>query len=131
MLGNLTCRDYEWEKFPGNLRPTAGNLRPTVPGSCVLRKTLQALLACLCGGCHFLRMSTLIEIESAVSGLPAAQQRTLLAWLQSLVEKPPQAPSRQARWEVWLQKLAERRQRGMTGKTGPPLQRIMDELRGE
>ena len=79
----------------------------------------------------FCRMSTLIEIESAVSGLPATQQRTLLVWLQSLVEQRPQPlPPRQARREVWLQKLAERRQRGMTGKAGTPLQQIMDELRG-
>jgi hypothetical protein len=77
-------------------------------------------------------MSTLIEIESAVSGLPAAQQRTLLAWLQSLVEKSPHpAPPRQARRDAWLQKLAERRRRGMTGKAGTPVQQIMDELRGE
>ncbi len=73
-----------------------------------------------------------MEIESAVSGLPAPQQRTLLVWLQSLVEQRPQAPPlRQVRRDVWLQKLAERRQRGMTGKAGTPLQRIMDELRGE
>jgi hypothetical protein len=32
---------------------------------------------------------------------------------------------------MWLQKLAERRQRGMTGEAGTPLQRIMDDLRGE
>jgi hypothetical protein len=80
----------------------------------------------------FRRMSTLTEIESAVSGLPPTQQRTLLVWLQSLVEqRPQQARPRQARREVWLQKLAERRQRGITGKAGTPLQRIMDDLRGE
>ncbi|HWB02472.1 MAG TPA: hypothetical protein VG796_05560 [Verrucomicrobiales bacterium] len=77
-------------------------------------------------------MSTLMEIESAVSSLPAAQQRTLLAWLQSIVEKSPHSgPPRQARRDAWLQKLAERRQRGMTGKAGAPVQQIMDELRGE
>jgi hypothetical protein len=77
-------------------------------------------------------MSTLIEIESAVTLLPPTQQRTLLAWLQSLVEAKPQAvPQRQTRKEVWLQRLAERRQRGVTSKTGAPLQQIMDDLRGD
>ncbi|MFN0078149.1 MAG: hypothetical protein ACKVY0_16970 [Prosthecobacter sp.] len=76
-------------------------------------------------------MSTLIEIESAVTSLPPTQQRTLLAWLQSLVETRPQAAKqRQTRHEAWLQKLAARRQRGVTGKTGTPLQQIMDDLRG-
>ncbi|MDB6004904.1 MAG: hypothetical protein JWR15_1891 [Prosthecobacter sp.] len=76
-------------------------------------------------------MSTLIEIESAVSSLPPTQQRTLLMWLQSLVEAGAQtALHRQTRHEAWLQKLSERRKRGVTGTTGTPLQQIMDDLRG-
>ncbi len=77
-------------------------------------------------------MSTLIEIESAVTSLPPTQQRTLLVWLQSLVEAKPQvAQQRQPRREAWLQRLAERRQRGVTGTSGTPLQQIMDDLRGD
>ena len=76
-------------------------------------------------------MSTLMEIESAVTSLPPAQQRSLLVWLQSLVNSNPQAvPQRPNRREAWLQKLAERRQRGLTGRSGTPLQQIMDDLRG-
>lgn len=77
-------------------------------------------------------MSTLLEIESAVTSLPASQQQTLLAWLQSVVETRP-LPTAQSRTrrELWLRKLAERRQRGVTGKAGTPLQQIMDDLRGE
>jgi hypothetical protein len=77
-------------------------------------------------------MSTLLEIESAVTSLPPIQQRTLLVWLQSLVEsKPQEAPQRRTRHEAWLQKLATRRQRGVTGTSGSPLQQIMDDLRGD
>jgi hypothetical protein len=79
-----------------------------------------------------LTMSTLLEIESAVTSLPPAQQRTLLAWLQSVVEAKTQpVPQRQNRREAWLQRLAVRRQRGITGKTGTSLQQIMDDLRGD
>lgn len=77
-------------------------------------------------------MSTLMEIESAVTALPATQQRTLLVWLQSLMEQRSQpVPPRTARRELWLEKLAERRRRGLTGKAGTPLQQIMDDLRGD
>lgn len=77
-------------------------------------------------------MSTLLEIENAVTSLPPTQQRTLLSWLQSLVaSKPEVAAQRSTRREAWLQKLAERRQRGVTGKSGTPLQQIMNDLRGE
>jgi len=77
-------------------------------------------------------MSTLTEIESAVASLPPSQQRTLLMWLQSLVTASVRpAESSNTRREAWLQRLAERRRRGMTGRTGTPLQQIMDDLRGE
>ncbi len=75
-------------------------------------------------------MSTLAEIESAVTSLPASQQRRLLEWLQSVVEQKEPALPGHSRREAWLQKLAERRQRGMTGKAGTPIQQIMDDLRG-
>lgn len=77
-------------------------------------------------------MSTLLEIESAVTSLPPTQQRTLLAWLQSLVEeKAEMAPQPSRLSDAWPQRLAERRQRGMTEKTGTPLQQIMNDLRGD
>jgi hypothetical protein len=76
-------------------------------------------------------MSSLLEIESAVTSLNQTEQRTLLVWLQSLVESRTQtAPLRQDRRESWLQKLEERRMRGMTGNAGTPLQVILDDLRG-
>ncbi len=45
-------------------------------------------VACLCEKIN--PVSTLLEIESAVTSLPPYQQRTLLVWLQSLVEEKPQ-----------------------------------------
>lgn len=48
-----------------------------------------------------LEMSTLMEIESAVTALPPTQQRSLLVWLQSLVEaKPVATPQRPTRREA-------------------------------
>ena len=73
-----------------------------------------------------------MEIESAVTSLPASQQVSLLAWLQSLVAKRTgQASTPRADREAWLQRLAERRERGRTGTNGTPLQQIMDDLRGD
>ena len=76
-------------------------------------------------------MSTLLEIENAVTSLPGPEQRSLLVWLQSLVATQTSPPPRQSRREVWLNKLAERRERSITGKLGTPLQQIMDDLRGD
>ncbi|MCX6867825.1 MAG: hypothetical protein NTV46_16725 [Verrucomicrobia bacterium] len=76
-------------------------------------------------------MSTLGDIESVVTSLPPSQQRSLLVWLQSVVEtSPAQDPKPRAVREAWLQRLEERRERGR-GKTGTPLQQIMDDLRGD
>lgn len=77
-------------------------------------------------------MSTLIEIESAVSALPPTQQRKLLVWLQSVVEaKTAASPPRLTLRDAWLQKLAARRQRGSTDKSGTPITQMMDDLRGD
>lgn len=77
-------------------------------------------------------MSTLVEIERVVTSLPRSQQRSLLAWLQFVVAtSPAQDPTPRAVREAWLQRLEERRERGRTGKTGSPLQQIMDDLRGD
>lgn len=58
--------------------------------------------------------------------------------VREVFRKPPQTlPARSclgacsASTPQWLEKLAERRQRGLTGKAGTPLQQIMDDLRGE
>jgi hypothetical protein len=80
---------------------------------------------------QFAPMSTLLEIENAVTSLPAPQQLSLLVWLQSLVATQPAATPAQSRSKTWLNKLAERRQRGVTAKAGTPLQQMMDDLRGE
>lgn len=77
------------------------------------------------------RMSTLLEIEHAVSSLPAPQQHSLLLWLQGVVrlpEKRSQVPA-SARQD-WLRRCASRREQGRTGHAGTPLQEIMDDLRG-
>ncbi|MDI1312019.1 hypothetical protein [Prosthecobacter sp.] len=76
-------------------------------------------------------MSTLVEIESAVTTLPPQQQECLLVWLQSQVSKnfkPVTKATTERR--AWLQRLVERRERGRTGQPGTPLQQIMDDLRG-
>jgi hypothetical protein len=77
-------------------------------------------------------MSTLGDIESVVTSLPPSQQQSLLVWLQSVVAtSPAQDPKPRAVREAWLQRLEERRERGRSGKTGTPLQQIMDDLRGD
>ena len=77
-------------------------------------------------------MSTLVEIESAVAGLPAQEQWSLLEWLQGrlVAKRGPVAPVVNDR-QQWLAELAELRARGATGKTGTPIQQMMDELREE
>ncbi len=77
-------------------------------------------------------MSTLTDIERVVTSLPPSQQRSLLVWLQSVVAtNPVPEPKLHAAREAWLQRLEERRERGRTGKTGTPLQEIMNDLRGD
>jgi hypothetical protein len=76
-------------------------------------------------------VSTLTDIERTVTSLPPSQQHSLLIWLQSLLAtSPAQSANPRAVREAWLQSLAERRERGRTGKTGTPLPQIMDDLRG-
>jgi hypothetical protein len=75
-------------------------------------------------------MSTLVQIESAVAGLPPQDQWSLLTWLQKLLSKTPatQAAIPSDR-QAWLAELAELRARTHAGKQGVPLQQLMDELR--
>jgi hypothetical protein len=75
-------------------------------------------------------MSTLVEIEKAVTALPISQQMTLLEWLQEVVANPSPVTQPKERREAWLQRLAELREHGRTSTSGTPLQQIMDDLRG-
>ena len=77
-------------------------------------------------------MSTLAEIEAAVNQLPQPEQKRLLEHLaQKLGTPPPATNGSQAQRERWLQKLDQLRARGATGKTGAPLQEILDDIRAE
>lgn len=77
-------------------------------------------------------MSTLAEIEAAVNPLPQPEQRTLLEHLaRKLGARPPATDGSRARRERWLQKLDRLRARGATGKTGAPLQEILNDIRAE
>jgi hypothetical protein len=73
-------------------------------------------------------VSTLAEIECAVKSLPEPDKRSLLEWLQAVLETGEPAPSKGQR-EEWLQRLAQRRERGLTRQSGSPLQQILDDLR--
>jgi hypothetical protein len=77
-------------------------------------------------------MSTLTEIEAAADRLPHLEQETLLEHLaRKLGARPPVAGESRAQRERWLQKLDRLRARGATGKTGAPLQEILDDIRAE
>ena len=89
-------------------------------------------LAELNGACYFPRMSTLSEIEAAVDKLPRPEQKVLLEHLaRNLAARPPITEGLRAQRERWLQKLDRLRSRGSTGKTGVPLQEILDDIRAE
>ena len=77
-------------------------------------------------------MSTLVQIESEVVGLPPQEQWTLLTWLQRRLATAtaldqPELRSRQE----WLAELAELRAKTRTGLQGAGSQDILDELREE
>ena len=77
-------------------------------------------------------MSTLSEIEAAVDKLPHPEQEILLEHLaRKLGARPPITEGSRAQRERWLQKLDRLRNRGATGKTGVPLQEILDDIRAE
>jgi hypothetical protein len=77
-------------------------------------------------------MSTLSEIEAAVDQLPHPEQEILLEHLaRKLGARPPITEGARAQRERWLQKLDRLRNRGSTGKTGVPLQEILDDIRVE
>ncbi len=77
-------------------------------------------------------MSTLMEIESAVTALPTSEQQMLLKWLQSVVGSSViKQPANAARRDAWLRSVEQRRLRGATSKTGTSIQQIMSDLRGD
>jgi hypothetical protein len=80
-------------------------------------------------------MSTLAEIESAVDALPHPDQVTLLQYLTRRLAGPtPGTAAGDAdmqRRQRWLEELRQLRGRNATGRTGAPLQQVMDELRCE
>jgi hypothetical protein len=84
------------------------------------------------GRATFPRMSTLSEIEAAVDKLSHPEQEILLEHLaRKLGVRPTITEGSRAQRERWLQKLDRLRNRGATGKTGVPLQEILDDIRGE
>ena len=77
-------------------------------------------------------MRTLAEIEAAVDGLAPSDQESLLEHLaRKLRTRQPVADESREKRERWLRKLDQLRARGSTGKTGVPLQEILDDIRSE
>lgn len=77
-------------------------------------------------------MGTLSEIQAAVDKLPRPEQEILLERLvRKFGVRPPITETSRAQRERSLQKLDRLRNRGATGKTGMPLQRTFDDIRGE
>jgi hypothetical protein len=82
--------------------------------------------------CYSVRMSTLSEIEAAVDQLPHPEQEILLERLaRKLGERQPATGASRTQRERWMQKLDRLRTRASTGKTGIPLQEILDHIRAE
>ena len=89
-------------------------------------------MAELNGRANFPSMSTLSEIEAAVDKLPHPEQQILLEHLsRKLGARSTITEESRAQRERWIQKLDRLRNRGTTGKTGVPLQKILDDIRGE
>jgi hypothetical protein len=78
-------------------------------------------------------MSTLAEIESAVDALPRLEQETLLQYLARRLSgsTPGSATGGADARRQWLEELRQLRERNATGRSGAPLQHVMDELRAE
>ena len=75
-------------------------------------------------------MSTLVQIESAVTALPPQDQRSLLTWLQRRLASPgiPRLPDKMATPD-WLADLRAMRERCSTGKSGTPVEQLITEIR--
>jgi hypothetical protein len=77
-------------------------------------------------------MRTLSEIEAAVDELSPSDQESLLEHLaRKLGTREPVTAESRVKRERWLRKLDQLRARASTGKTGVPLQEILDDIRSE
>ena len=77
-------------------------------------------------------MSTLLQIESAVAGLPPQDHHSLLTWLQDRLlsaHKTRQIEPNES--QSWLQRLEQLRGSVGTGKSGASTEEIIDDLRSE
>lgn len=75
-------------------------------------------------------MSTLVQIESAVTALPPQDQWSLLAWLQGRLMRAtvPQTPEAVDRPQ-WLDEVRALREQCSTGKPGTPVEQLISEIR--
>ena len=72
-------------------------------------------------------MSTLVQIESAVAGLPPQDQWSLLTWLQGRLTAADKSPApKVSERQEWLAELADLRAKTRTGVQGVPLQQVLD-----
>ena len=80
-------------------------------------------------------MSTLAEIEQVVATLSRPEQETLWQHLSHRLFLPAGGASQDGadaeQRRRWLEELRQVRDRNVTGKTGAPLQQVMDDLREE
>lgn len=78
-------------------------------------------------------MSTLAEIEQAVETLPRPDQEMLWQHLSHRLFTQADGLSQGSaeRRRMWLEELRQVRNQNVTGKTGTPLQQVMDDLREE
>lgn len=74
-------------------------------------------------------MSTLVEIESAIASLPQKEQWSLLAWLQTRLNRKSALSSSDR--EQWLKELVQLRTRNDTRSAGIPMPELLDDVRGE
>jgi hypothetical protein len=78
------------------------------------------------------RMSTLVQIESAVAGLPPQEQQSLLTWLQGRLLSASKARDLDvAEREAWLQRLEQLRRSVAIGRDVSSSESIVDDLRSE
>jgi hypothetical protein len=75
-------------------------------------------------------ISTLVQIESAVTALPPQDQSSLLTWLQGRLKQAPVSalPSTSATPE-WLSDVRALRERCSTGASGTPVAQLITEIR--
>jgi hypothetical protein len=115
---------------PPTTSPTGNFTRP-IPSKFELRPLFGGLVSPR-KQCYPVGMSTLMEIESAVTALPTSEQQMLLKWLQSVVgSSVVKQPTTAARRDAWLRSMEQRRLRGTTSTAGTSIQQMMSDLRGD